>query len=190
MPSLLHNISLFFKGPNGPKCIECDSVLIDNDCPNLDCPAKVEKWLIRWCSPQAANIPAIGIAEAKQLASLRLVLHPGELYELGPGDWNRLNNVPNTQLEEIQQQMDSSKSAGACALIYGLKLPEVNMTIAKKLAETFNSVDGLRTCEPKMIQEVVGVSNIQAKEILSWFHDSVNKKALKMLEQNGFNFSD
>ena len=189
MASLLHNISHFFKGPNGPKCIECDSVLIDNDCPNLDCPAKVEKWLIRWCSPQAANIPAIGIAEAKQLATLRLVLHPGELYELRQGDWDQLEGVSARQLIEIKGQMQSSKSTEPSALLFGLRLPGVDTNLAKQLIGMFGSIDKLRETKPEQLQQAGELSEQQALEIRRWFRDSVNRQALQMLEQNGFRFS-
>ena len=91
--SLLQTVARFFKGARGPKCPDCSSVLIDDTCPNLDCPLKVAEWLVRWSSPEGVDIPALGQLEAAQLAGLRLVLHPGELYELGPGDWERLEGV-------------------------------------------------------------------------------------------------
>ena len=109
MASLLQTLAGFFKGPSGPKCPECSSLIIDDSCPNLDCPLKVAEWITRWCSPEAANIPALGQAAAWQLARRRLVLHPGELYELGQGGWDRLEGVSVNQLAEIHGQMEGSK---------------------------------------------------------------------------------
>ena len=188
MASLLQTIAGFFKGPSGPKCPECASVIIDDKCPNLDCPIKVAEWLQRWCSPGAVNIPAVGQEEAEQLAGLRLVLHPGELYELGPGDWDRLGGVSAGHRAEIHGQLEASKSAGPSAVLYGLNLPGVDERQAKRLAEAFNSVDGLRLSKPEQLRQVECIGHRQADEIARWFRDSVNKKALKMLEQNGFRF--
>ena len=180
----------FFKEPGGPKCPECCSVFIDGACPNLDCPLKVAEWIIRWCSPEAANIPALGQAEAGQLAKLRLVLHPGELYELGQGDWDRLEGVSADQLADIQGQMEGSKSAEPSAVLYGLNLPGVDERLAKRLIEAFSSIDGLRVSRPERLQQIEGIDEQQCVEIRRWFRDSVNKQALTMLEQNDFNLGE
>ena len=45
-----------FKIPKGPKCIECKSLLIESNCPNMDCPVEVASWIMMWASPVAANI--------------------------------------------------------------------------------------------------------------------------------------
>ena len=180
----------FFKEPSGPKCPGCHSVFIDDACPNLDCPLKVAEWIIRWCSPEAANIPALGQAETGQLAKLRLVLHPGELYELGQGDLDRLEGVSVDQLADIQGQMEGSKSAEPSAVLYGLNLPGVDERLAKCLIEAFSSIDGLRVSKPERLQQIEGIDEQQCVEIRRWFRDSVNKQALTMLEQNGFNLGE
>ena len=180
----------FFKEPSGPKCPECSSVFIDGACPNLDCPLKVAEWIIRWCSPEAANIPALGQAEAGQLAKLRLVLHPGELYELGRGDWDRFEGVSADQLADIQGQIEGSKSAEPSAVLYGLNLPGVDERLAKRLIEAFSSIDGLRVSRPERLQQIEGIDERQCVEIRRWFRDPVNKQALTMLEQNDFNLGE
>ena len=190
MASLLQTLAGFFKGPSGPKCPECSSLIIDDSCPNLDCPLKVAEWITRWCSPEAAKIPALGQAKAGQLAKLRLVLHPGELYELAQGDWDQLEGVSAEQLADIQGQMEGSKSAEPSAVLYGLKLPGVDLRLAKHLIEVFSSIDGLRVSKPERLQQIEGIDEEQCVEICRWFRDSVNKKALTMLEQNGFNLGE
>ncbi len=180
----------FFKEPSGPKCPECNSVFIGGACPNLDCPVKVAEWITRWCSPEAAKIPALGHAKAGQLAKLRLVLHPGELYELGRGDWDRLEGVSADQLADIQGQMEGSKSAEPSAVLYGLNLPGVDERLAKRLIEAFSSIDGLRVSKPERLQQIEGIDEQQCVEIRRWFRDPVNKQALTMLEQNDFNLGE
>ena len=186
--SLIQAAINFFKGPSGPKCAECGSVIIDEACPNLDCPLKVTEWLLRWCSTKGVHIPVLGQAEIAQLARLRLVLHPGELYELGPGDWERIEGVASAQLVAIQQQLDGSKAAKASAVLYGLNLPGVDECLAKRLIWTFGDIDAIRATKLDLLIEIDGISESLALEIHRWFRDSVNRKALKMLEENGFSF--
>jgi len=187
--SLLQRFTDFLKEPSGPKCPECGSNISDDLCPNLDCPIKVAKWITHWCSPQATDIPALDQAIVEQLARYRLVLHPGELYELGQGDWDRLKGVTTGQLTEIQGQMQSSKSAEASALLFGLRLPGVDTSLAKRLIGVFGSIDKLRETKPAQLQQAGELSEQQAVEIRRWFRDSVNRQALQMLEHNGFCFS-
>ena len=182
-------VANFFKEPSGTKCPECYSVFIDEVCPNLDCPVKVAEWITRWCSPEAVKIPALDNAKAGQLAKLRLVLHPGELYELGQGDWDQLQGVSADQLTDIQGQIEGSKFAEPSAVLYGLNLPGVDERLAKRLIEVFSSIDALRGINPEQLQQVEGFEEQQCVKICRWFRDSVNKKALTMLEQNGFNLS-
>jgi len=188
--SLLQTVAQFFKGASGPKCPDCSSVLIDGTCPNLDCPLKVAEWLARWSSPEGVDIPALGQVEAAQLAGLRLVLHPGELYELGPGDWERLEDVVAGRLTEIHAQLEASKSAEPSAVLYGLNLPGVDERLAKRLVTEFGGIDALRGAKPESLQTIDGIDEPLSFEIRRWFRDSVNLKALKMLEQNGFCFGD
>jgi NAD-dependent DNA ligase len=117
------------------------------------------------------------------------VLHPGELYELTQGDWDQLEGVSVGQLTEIQGQMQSSKSAEQSALLFGLRLPGVDTNLAKRLIGMFGSIDKLRETKPGQLQQAGELSEQQAVEIRRWFSDSVNRKALQMLEQNGFRFS-
>ena len=130
--SLLQTLTDFFKGLSGPKCPECGSSISDDLCPNLDCPIKVAQWITRWCSPEAVDIPALDRVRVEQLARHRLVLHPGELYELSQGDWDQLEGVSVGQLTEIQGQMQSSKSAEQSALLFGLRLPGVDTNLSKR----------------------------------------------------------
>ena len=188
--SLLQTLTDFFNGPSGPKCPECGSNISGDLCPNLDCPIKVAQWISHWCSPEAVDIPALNHLRVRQLARHRLVLHPGELYELRQGDWDQLEGVSAEQLADIQGQMEGSKSAEPSAVLYGLKLPGVDERLAKHLIEVFSSIDGLRVSKPERLQQIEGIDEEQCVEICRWFRDSVNKKALTMLEQNGFNLGE
>jgi len=62
--------------------------------------------------------------------------------------------------------------------------------LAKCLVEAFSSIDSLWESKSERLQQVEGINKRQAIEIRRWFRDSVNKQALTMLEQNGFNFTD
>ena len=74
-------------------------------------------------------------------------------------------------------------------MLHGLNLPGVDERLAKRLIEVFSSIHALRGIKPEQLQQVEGFDEEQCVKICRWFRDSVNKKALTMLEQNGFNLS-
>jgi DNA ligase (NAD+) len=153
----------------------------------MDCPEKVAEWVIQWCAPDAMDIAAIGQAIASQLAKLGLIIHPGELYGLSDGDWERVEGVSEEQLAEIKQQLDRSKPANSSALIYGFRIKGVDQRLAKRLGEEFTSISKLRETKPDHLTTIEGIGEESASAIRRWFRDSFNKKMLKMLEREGFN---
>ena len=74
-------------------------------------------------------------------------------------------------------------------MLHGLNLPGVDKRLANRLIEVFSSIDILRGIKPEQLQQIEGFDEQQCVKICRWFRDSVNKKALIMLEQNGFNLS-
>ena len=67
-------------------------------------------------------------------------------------------------------------------------MPGVSGSLAKRLVEKFGHIGALQDAKSKAIQEIDGVDEALASGIRQWFCDSVNKRALKTLERNGFNF--
>ena len=178
-----------FRVPSGPKCPECQSLLVNADCPNMDCPQKVADWIIRWCSPDGMNIPAIDESTAKRLAKLHWVIHPGELYELSPSDWLQVDGLSEQGRDDIMQQLEESKNASPSSLLYGFRITGVDSRLAKRLVEAFENCSMLREVKPDKLTSVEGVDARVATAVRQWFKDSFNKKMLKMLERNGFRFN-
>ena len=75
-------------------------------------------------------------------------------------------------------------------MLYGLNLPGVDERLAKRLLTEFGDIEALRDAKPESLQTIDGIDEPLSFEIRRWFRDSVNLKALKMLEQNGFCFGD
>ena len=172
--------------PKGPKCPICQSLLTDSECPNMDCPQKVAEWILRWCGPDAVNIPAINDEIAMRLAKLQLVIHPGELYELSIGDWQRIDGLSEQVQSEITYQLEESKNASPAALLYGYRIKGVDTRLAKRLVETFGNTSKLMETKPDQLATIAGVDVDTATVIRRWFRDTFNKKMLMMLERNGF----
>ena len=68
-------------------------------------------------------------------------------------------------------------------------MPEIDECLAKRLVAAFGDIDALRVAKPELLRAIDGVNEPLALEIRRWFRDSVNRKALKMLEENGFSFA-
>ena len=175
-----------FKIPKGPKCAECQSVLIESDCPNMDCPIKVAFWVIRWASPEVGNIPIINDSIAFKLARLNLIIHPADLYELSESDWLQLDEVDKTKYKYLAQHLETSKKMSTESLLFGFRIKGVDFHVAQNLAKKFLVISKLRAMKIEDIKAVDSVSEETAYAIIQWFRDSFNKRILKMLDAQGF----
>ena len=155
----------------------------------MDCPRKVAEWIIRWCCFDAMNIPAIKNEVAMHLAKLHLVIHPGELYELSEGDWQRVDGLNDEDRNEIKRQLEDSKNASPSALLFGFRINGVNLLLSKRLVQRFKNHSRLRGANIEELTMIEGVDAGTAMAIRRWFCDSFNKKMLKILERNGLRFS-
>jgi len=135
------------------------------------------------------NIPAIKNEVAMHLAKLHLVIHPGELYELSEGDWQRVDGLNDEDRNEIKRQLEDSKNASPSALLFGFRINGVNLLLSKRLVQRFKNHSRLRGSNIEELTMIEGVDAGTAMAIRRWFCDSFNKKMLKILERNGLRFS-
>lgn len=179
-----------FKGlfniPKGPKCDECRSVLIDSNCPNMDCPIKVASWVMQWASPEAANIPILNSSTALKLAKLNLIIHPADIYELSESDWLQLLDDDNIKYKNLMQYLENSKKMTPESLLYGFRIKGVNYPVAKDLANKFSAISQLRIVKIEKLMTVSSLSEETAFAVRQWFRDSFNKRMLKILDVQGF----
>ena len=62
--------------------------------------------------------------------------------------------------------------------MFALGIPEVGEATAKILAREFGSLDALRAATPERLQEISGIGEIMAKEIVEFFNDNKTIAAL------------
>ena len=175
-----------FKIPKGPKCIECKSLLIESNCPNMDCPVEVASWIMMWASPVAANISILDDKTTLKLAQYNLVIHPADLYNLSESDWLQIQTMDKIKIGKIMQQLNQSKSMDAKSLLYGFRIKGMDLEMAKNLTNKFQSISKIRELKIESLMTVDRISEETAFNIKRWFKDSFNKKMLKALDKYGF----
>ena len=175
-----------FNTPKGPKCDECQSVLIDSNCPNMDCPIKIASWVVQWASTEAANIPILNSSIALKLAKLNLIIHPADIYELSESDWLQLPEIDKIKYKDLTRFLEASKNMTPESLLYGFRIKGVDYPIAKDLANKFSAISQLRVVKIEKLITVGSLSEETAFAVSQWFRDSFNKRMLKILDAQGF----
>ena len=175
-----------FNIPKGPKCYECLSVLIDSNCPNMDCPIKVASWVMQWASPEAANIPILNSSTALKLAKLNLIIHPADIYELSESDWLQLSEIDKIQYANLAQHLESSKKMTPESLLFGFRIKGVDFHVAQKITDKFSTISKIRVVKIEDIKNVDLISEETAYAVRQWFRDPFNKRMLKILDAQGF----
>lgn len=130
-------------------CPSCSSAidLISNEanvyCYNAKCPAQLQRRIEHFASSQCMNIEGLGPATIKSLIANNLVKDLPDLYNLesskllSPGETNIVST--NKLLNSIER----SKHADLWRVIFGIGIPGIGKTRAKRLAETIGSLESL-----------------------------------------------
>ena len=172
-------------------CPECGTTLIRKEdeaahyCPNdRGCPPQIKGRIEHFISRKAMDINAAE-ATIDLLYREGLVSDPADLYTL---DFNRVKNLERfgeKSARNLIQSIESSKSVPFPRLLYALGIRYVGETVAKKLAESFLSMDGLMEADRESLEQVDEIGERIAQSLLSYFNEEVNLQLIQRLKAAG-----
>jgi DNA ligase (NAD+) len=172
-------------------CPECGSELIRNEgeakhyCPNENgCLPQIKGKLEHFVSRKAMDI---GLAEAtiEQLYNHGLLKNPADFYSLTKEQLVNLERFADKSAENLIQSIKSSKNVPFERVLYALGIRYVGETVAKKLAQTFRSIDNLINASVEELTSTEEIGEKIAKSIKQYFSDDKNKLLVERLKSSG-----
>ncbi|MEA4811986.1 MAG: NAD-dependent DNA ligase LigA [Anaerolineaceae bacterium] len=173
---------------NCPSCgseVEKDPEQVAYYCPNAACPAQLARNLENFASRGAMDIAGLGEQIAAQLSKEGLVHSAVELYKLSKEQLLALDKFGEKKADKLLEAIASSKSRSLQRLIIGLGIHGIGEVAARKLAETFGSMDGLLAASKEDLMQVEGVGPNLADSIYDWFELESNRTMLEEFKQLG-----
>ena len=176
------------------RCPECGTILKRKKdeaayyCPNITgCPPQIKNRIEHFISRRALDIHAAE-ATTDQLFREGLVHDPSDLYGLDFGSLVKLDRFKEKSARRLLQSIERSKQIPFPRVLYGLGIRYVGETVARKLAESFGSLDRIMEAGRDDLMALDEIGERIAASVRSYFDDPKNLELVKKLRSHGLQF--
>lgn len=188
------NARRFTKATHCPKCnslLEQVADEVDQYCVNTNCPARILKSLIHFCSRNAMNIAGLKEKILERFLNLgwihdvadiyQLVNYRQEIINLEKFGEKSFNNLVNTIIK--------SKSNSLERLLFALGIRHVGEKNAEILAAKFKTLANLMQAIYQQLAEINDIGPTIATSVVDYFANQDNQKLIKKLAKFKVNFT-
>jgi DNA ligase (NAD+) len=173
-------------------CPECQSVLIRKEgeaqhyCPSdKECPPQIKGKIEHFISRKAMNIDGLGAETIHLFFKERLVVDVADLYKLKKEDLLPLERMAEKSATNIIDSISKSKQITFERVLYALGIRYIGVTVAKKLARHFHSIEALKKASLEELIHVDEIGNRIAESLMRWFTEEDNQSLINKLHLAG-----
>jgi len=160
---------------------------VDYYCPNVHCPERVYRQVEFFVSRGAMDIDGMGGQTVKVLIEKGLIGDEADIYALTAEPLLELEGFAAKKVAKLLASIEASKQRPFDRVLTALGIEGVGSTIAVDLANTFGSMDRLRTASVEDIDAVEGIGDVLAQGIAGWFAEPYHQTVLDKLIAAGVN---
>lgn len=171
-------------------CPKCNSILeqvkdeVDQYCVNTNCPARILKSLIHFCSRNAMNITGLKDKNLARFLTLGWVHDVADIYQLVNYRQKIINleKFGEKSFNNLVNMILQSKNNSLERLLFALGIRHVGEKNAEILAINFKSLDNLIKSKYEELAEINDVGPIIATSVVDYFANQDNQKLIKKLK--------
>ncbi|MCB9869064.1 MAG: NAD-dependent DNA ligase LigA [Planctomycetes bacterium] len=173
------------------ECPACGSALETEGaflyCLNLECPAQIKGRIVHMASRRALDIGRLGPKYVDQLLEAGLIAHPEDVFTLRERreEIQALDRWGERSYLRLAEELEKAMQPELARFLYALGIRHVGETTARDLAESFETLDALRTATIEQLQEVDGVGEEVANSIHNFFSIQGNLRFLEAARDAG-----
>lgn len=155
-------------------------------CSNDNCPAKLERHLIYWCSKHVMDIAGMGPGVIRALIEngVRCI---ADLYLLDVEKMSQIPAIGPVRAPKLYAAIQASKEHDIDRLIAGFGIPGVGRSIGKELAKAYKNIWEIGKVDAEALRQIDGIGDISAAAIYDYFHTEASYNQLNTLIRLGFN---
>lgn len=159
-------------------------------CLNPACPAQLRESLRFFASRQAMDIEGLGIKAIEQLIDAGLVRSFGDIYRLKDrrAELLELERMGEKSVDNLLEGIEASRDRPLWRLLTALNIRHVGVGSARVLAETFGTVDELKSKTAEQLNEVNEIGPVIAESVAQFFQSDVGQALVEDLRSCGLNF--
>jgi DNA ligase (NAD+) len=178
------------KAIHAPKnCPACGEPLARHEgevavvCDNRDCPAKDLGRLLHVV--RGFEIDGLGEKIVEQLMDEGLVSEPADLFRLAPGDLEPLEGFAEKSSKSLVAAIQEKKRLTLARFLWSLGIRHVGEETANALAETFVSLEKVRSADLDALKEVPDIGDVVAESVHAYFKDARHQKEIDAMLEEG-----
>ena len=154
-------------------------------CINSSCPAQLSRNIEHFVSRSAMDIVGLGGQIVQQLVDAELIKSAADLYSLEVSDLVGLEKFGPKKAQNVIDAIQASKNQSLARLITALGIRGVGEVAAEKLSKTYQNLDQFSKASPEELQQIEGIGEIVADDIVSWFREWDNQQLLQDFKKAG-----
>jgi DNA ligase (NAD+) len=173
-------------------CPECNTPLQRREgeaqhfCPNeKGCPPQQKARIEHFTARKAMNIDSLGPETISMLYQAGLVKNIADLYSLSIEDLLPLERMAKKSAGNIIDGINKSKHVPFERVLFAIGIRHVGETVAKKLARSFGTIEGLMQASRENLLQVNDVGEKIADSILLFFKDEEQMDIVRRLQAAG-----
>lgn len=161
---------------------------VDWRCINPECPPQVLERIAHFASRDAMDIDGLGEAIIDQLLSEDLIKTYADLYELKKEKLLPLERMGEKSVQNLLESIEKSKIQPLHRVLYGLGIRFVGKTVAKDLANHFNSIEAITHSDVETMTSIDAIGPKIAESVCKFFRKESNISLIHRLKEYGVVF--
>ncbi|MDX2076176.1 MAG: NAD-dependent DNA ligase LigA [bacterium] len=160
---------------------------VDHFCPNPTCPERVYRSIEFFVSRSAMDIEGMGGQTVKALIDAGFIHDEADIFYLSAEPLLTLEGFAQKKVDNLLASIEKAKGRPLAQLLASLGIDGVGSTVSQSLADKFRSIRALMDAPADTIQEIDGIGDVLAQNIVAWFDDPHHQRLIEKMTAAGVN---
>ncbi len=159
-------------------------------CENTECSAQIKGRIEHFASRTAMDIEGLGEALIDIFVDKGFLITYADVYHLKERreDIIAIERLGKKSVDNLLNAIEESKNKPFDKVLFAIGIRYVGAGVARKLADHFNSIDGLINASEEDLISVPEIGPSIAKSVKQFFKNKINIGIIKKLKAAGLNF--
>jgi DNA ligase (NAD+) len=150
-------------------------------CVNRNCPAQIKASIAHFASRDAMDINGLGDRIVSRFIDEGIIRSVSDLYRLRMENLENLPGFGRKSARNLLNAIDESKERTLPRFLYSLGISHVGTFMADLLAESFGSIEKVRSARAGELQQIQGIGEKVAGAVVTYFSNPENDRLVEDL---------
>ena len=162
-----------------------ESGAVARRCVNtLTCPAQRLGELEHFVSRHGFDIDGLGTKQLETFIARGWIETPADIFTLVEKHGDAIKNLDgfgDKSVYNLNQSIEKARNIDLHRFLFAIGIPDIGQVTAKILARAFGTLDAIRNAPKWKLINIDGIGEVMADQIVSFFADEHNARALDLL---------